>query len=153
MLRRQALRGGEIGKASREDQPVAGADQLRHNAVEIRRRHGFHRGGIDAVAQHFSHAAAPLVVHMGPAEIADRADQDDAHIEARLRLGLLAGQRGASKTGRASHKVTTGDVHEALPEKLGGLSKFNADTEALIGRAQKARRARPAPPRRRALPA
>ena len=117
MLRREALRGREIGKAGGEDQPMAGADQLRHHAVEIGRGHGFNGGGIDAVAQYLSHAAATLVVHVGPAKIADGADQDNADIEALLSCGLLAGQRGAGKTGRGSHKVTTGGVHEALPEK------------------------------------
>jgi hypothetical protein len=65
---------------------------------------------------------------VGPAEIADWADQDDAYAEPRLGFGLLAGQRCAGKTGRTSHKMATGDVHEALPEKRFELSKFNAES-------------------------
>ena len=82
VLRRHALRGGEIGKAGGEDQPMAGADKLCHHAVEIGRRHGFDGGGVDAITQYLGHAAAALVVHMGPAEIADGADQDHANTQA-----------------------------------------------------------------------
>jgi hypothetical protein len=37
---------------------------------------------VHAVAQHFGHAAAALVVHVRPAEIADRTDQDNANTQA-----------------------------------------------------------------------
>ena len=65
-----------------EDQLVAGARELLDRALGVRAfADVFEIGGFDLVAEFLEHREAGQIVLVGPAEIADRAEIDEADLE------------------------------------------------------------------------
>jgi hypothetical protein len=89
-----------VAERGREDDVAAGAGEALDGAFGIGAfRHAFQIGGFDLVAELFLRREAALIVLIGPAEIADRADID----ETGLHLGRL-GLRGHAEAATAASK-------------------------------------------------
>ncbi len=71
-----------VAERRREDQLVAGADQLLDRALGVGTfRHVFEIGGLDLVAEFLHQRLAGELMLIGPAEIADRAEVNEADFQ------------------------------------------------------------------------
>ena len=82
-----------VAERGREDQLVAGADQLLDGALGVGAfRHVLEIGGLDLVAEFLHQRLARQFVLIGPAEVADRAEIDEPDLQ------LVGGQGAAQGT-------------------------------------------------------
>ena len=78
-----------VAEGGREDQLVAGAGELLDGAVAVGLGHILEEGGLHLVLERLFHGDAALIMLIGIAEVADRADIDEADLE------LFGGEGGA----------------------------------------------------------
>ena len=79
---RDLQRRVHVAERGREDQLVAGAGELLDRALGVRTfADVLEKGGLDLVAELLHHRLAAELVLIGPAEIADRAEIDEADLQ------------------------------------------------------------------------